>query len=120
MAQPAKDRIATVFFLFDLNSTVYQGLLDILYYQQRTGLWPPIPAEPVIPPVVLPPAPPPTIKKIRVKVGMSGWVRKLPDSNSPSVKRLRPADGAFDVVEQTTGWVRISLGWLASDVVEYL
>ncbi len=48
------EKIATVFFLFDLNSPTYAGLLDVLAHQQRTGKWPPIPPEPVMLPVVAP------------------------------------------------------------------
>lgn len=78
-----------------------------------------VPKPPVVTPPVITPAPV-VVKKVRVKVGLSGWVRKLPNPTSPSVKRLRPVDGEFVVVAQQTGWVLISLGWLDESVVEYI
>lgn len=118
--------IGTPYWIVDLDDQEsVNRLCSILLYRQQTGKWPPVPVnlpEPPSPPVVIPPVvtPPSVVRKVRVKVGMSGWVKVSPDPNTSSVKLITNASGSFAILASQQGWEKISWGWLPVDVLEYV
>lgn len=108
-------------FIIDLNkSDDLDRLCNILEVRQRTGLWPDV----VIvtpPPVIIPPPVIVPVKTIRVKVGLIGWVRPLPNAlpGNSAISMLRPGDGWKPIVKTVPGWTNIATGWVINDVLEF-